>query len=336
MKDHEVTREQPLLDESGRIAEPGWARRQIWKYDREKIRASAFRIRERDRYVVMGDEFGAVFTLADNGYFGLQSVSLADFRDKRDHTETMLSLFPMGKMKMPPSSSQGDVIWKDKRLRMEFRPDAGRRKILCDMKEFWQGKPFYCEITLEQPESDSIVTAASRRGGKTFCYEQKINCMRAEGYLSFADRTYWFDPEKDYGTLAWERSVTPWGGRRYWSSGSGTVGGKPFGFNIGSGPGDETGVCENMIFYDGIGHKIGGVEISASENDRMRPWTFMSGDGRFEMEFEPVMELSARRYAAVPSSGQRAVFGRMKGRAVLDDGRFIELKDFMCFAQKSA
>ena len=183
MKDHEVTREQPLLDESGRIAEPGWARRQIWKYDREKIRASAFRIRERDRYVVMGDEFGAVFTLADNGYFGLQSVSLADFRDKRDHTETMLSLFPMGKMKMPPSSSQGDVIWKDKRLRMEFRPDAGRRKILCDMKEFWQGKPFYCEITLEQPESDSIVTAASRRGGKTFCYEQKINCMRAEGYL---------------------------------------------------------------------------------------------------------------------------------------------------------
>ena len=24
----------------------------------------------------------------------------------------------------------------------------------------------------------------------------------------------------------------------------------------------------------------------------------------------------------------------MSGRAVLDDGRFIELKDFMCFAEK--
>ena len=45
MRNHEVTKEQPLLGEDGRIAEPGWARRQVWKYDRKRIQSPAFRIR---------------------------------------------------------------------------------------------------------------------------------------------------------------------------------------------------------------------------------------------------------------------------------------------------
>ncbi|HJA56899.1 MAG TPA: DUF2804 domain-containing protein, partial [Candidatus Bacteroides intestinigallinarum] len=31
--------------------------------------------------------------------------------------------------------------------------------------------------------------------GKAFYYNQKINCMPAEGYMSFDDVTYWFSPE---------------------------------------------------------------------------------------------------------------------------------------------
>ena len=30
---------------------------------------------------------------------------------------------------------------------------------------------------------------------------------------------------------------------------------------------------------------------------------------------------------------QHQVFGRMSGRAVLDDGKVIEVKDLMCFAE---
>ena len=66
----------------------------------------------------------------------------------------------------------------------------------------------------------------------------------------------------------------------------------------------------------------------------MKPWTCSSSDGRFEMVFEPVIDLSASLSAFLVSSDQHQVFGRMSGRAVLDDGRFIELKDFMCFAEK--
>ena len=180
MRNHEVTKEQPLLGEDGRIAEPGWARRQVWKYDRKRIQSPAFRIKEWDYYLVMNEDYAAAFTLSDDGYIGLQSVSLLNFRERWEHTETILTPFPMGKMKMPSSSSKGDIIYRDKRMRLEFRVDSGRRMISCDFKDFYEGKPFYCEIALDQPDMDTMTIATPWSGKKAFYYNQKINCMPAE------------------------------------------------------------------------------------------------------------------------------------------------------------
>ena len=334
MRNHEVTEFQPLLDAEGRIREPGWARKPVWKYDRSMIKAAKFRIKEWDYYLVMNEDYAAAFTLSDDGYIGLQSVSLLNFKEKWEHTETILKPFPMGKMKMPASSSEGNVVYHDKRLRLEFRTERGKRMISCDFKDFYQGKPFFCEIALEQLGMDSIVMATPWQGRKAFYYNQKINCMPAEGYMSFGDVTYWFSPKTDYGTLDWGRGVWTYDNTWYWGSGNGTVGGKPFGFNIGYGFGDTSAATENILFYDGKGHKLDDVTFHIPEGDYMKPWTFSSSDGRFEMEFEPVLDRSASLSAFLVSSDQHQVFGRMSGRAVLDDGRFIELKDFMCFAEK--
>lgn len=334
MRNHEITKEQPLLNKTGRIAEPGWARRPVWQYDRKNIQSSVFRIKEWDYYLVMGDKYGAAFTLSDEGYFGLQSVSLLDFEKCLEHTETVLTPFPMGRMKMPSSSSEGNVIYRDKRLRMEFRTDAGRRMISCDFKDFCGGKPFYCEITLEQPDMDTMCIATPWNGSKAFYYNQKINCMPAEGYMSFDGETYWFTPENDYGTLDWGRGVWSYDNTWYWASGNGTVGGKPFGFNLGYGFGNTTAATENILFYDGKGHKLDDVTFHIPEDDYMKPWDFTSSDGRFEMHFEPVLDRTAAMSVLFVSTDQHQVFGKMSGRALLDDGRFIELKDFMCFAEK--
>lgn len=334
MRNHEVTAEQPLLNQAGNIGEPGWARRPVWKYNRQQITAPKFRIKEWDYYLVMNDRHGAAFTLSDDGYIGLQSVSFLNFTEKWEHTETILTPFPMGKMKMPASTSAGNTFYKDKRLRMEFRVESGRRMISCDFKNFYDGKDFFCEITLEQPDMDSITVATPWEGKNAFYYNQKINCMRAEGYLSFDDTTYWFEPEKDYGTLDWGRGVWTYDNTWYWSSGNGTVGGKPFGFNLGYGFGDTSAATENILFYDGVGHKLDDVAFHIPEDDYLKPWTITSSDGRFEMEFTPVLDRAAQLSAFVVSSDQHQVFGKMSGKAVLDDGKFIELKDFMCFAEK--
>ena len=154
MRNHEVTQRQPLLDGQGRISETGWARSPLWEYDRSKITAPGFRIKEWDYYLVMNQEYGAAFTLSDNGYMGVQSVSLLNFKEKWEHTETIVTPFPMGKMKMPSSSGSGNIVFHDRRLRMEFRVEPGKRMISCDFRDFYQGKPFFCEISLEQPDMD--------------------------------------------------------------------------------------------------------------------------------------------------------------------------------------
>ena len=98
-RNHEVTRKQLLLDSSGELREPGWSRHQVQKYDRSMIKAPKWRIKEWDYYMVLSDSFAGAFTISDDGYIGLQSVSLLEFGENPwEHTETVLNAFPMGRI----------------------------------------------------------------------------------------------------------------------------------------------------------------------------------------------------------------------------------------------
>ena len=335
MRNHEVTRVQPLLREDGSLTEPGWSRRLLQTYDRSRIRAPKFRIKEWDYYLVLNEDFARAFTLSDDGYIGLQSVSLLNFKEGWEHTETILNAFPMGKMKLPETSSKGDTVYRDKRLHMEFRVRDGRRSIHCRFKNFYQGKPFACDIVLAQPPMDTMVIATPWKEKRTaFYYNQKINCMQASGSMTFDGRKYEFSPETDFGTLDWGRGVWTYDNRWYWGSGNTVINGKPFGFNIGYGFGDTTAASENILFYDGKCHKLDDVEFHIPKDSYMKPWTFTSSDGRFEMDFVPVLDRAARTAAVVIESDQHQVFGRMSGRAVLDEGTVLDVKDLMCFAEE--
>lgn len=334
MRNHEVTAVQNLLKDDGSLREPGWAKQLVWNYDRSQIKAPKFRIKEWDYYLVLNEKFAGAFTISDDGYIGLQSVSLLNFEEGWEHTETILNPFPMGKFGLPPTSEKGDVVYRDKRLQMRFLNNSGQRRIICDFTSFYNEKPFHCDIALEQPDMDTMVIATPWKEKKTaFYYNQKINCMRASGSMEFDGKMYQFHPETDYGTLDWGRGVWTYDNRWYWGSGNCTVNGKPFGFNIGYGFGDTSAATENMLFYDGTCHKLDDVTFHIPKDDYMKPWQFTSSDGRFEMDFIPVLDRAAKTSALIIVTDQHQVFGKMTGKAVLDDGTVIEVKDMMCFAE---
>ena len=89
-----------------------------------------------------------------------------------------------------------------------------------------------------------------------------------------------------------------------------------------------------MIFYDGVAHKIDDVTFVIPEGDYCKPWKFTSSDGRFEMDFLPLLDRSACLDYKLIVSDQHQVFGRMSGTAVLDDGTKVKIKDVLCFAEK--
>lgn len=333
-RNHEVTRNQKLLNAEGMIAERGWSRRQVQVYSRDDIKAPRFRIKEWDYYLVLNKDYGAAFTISDDGYIGLQSVTLLDFNKKWEHTETILNFFPMGKLKMPPDSSKGDVKYEDKRLKMTYRLEKEKRIIDCHFKNFYEGKDFSCHIELEQPEMDSIVIATPWKEKKNaFYYNQKINCMRAQGYMEYNGVTYEFHREKDFGTLDWGRGVWTYDNTWYWGSGNCDLDGHEFGFNIGYGFGDTTAATENVIFYDKKAHKLDDITFHIPEG-YIKPWKITSSDGRFEMDFVPIIDRAAKISAVIVATGQHQVFGHMSGKAVLDDGTVLTIKDMICFAEE--
>ena len=335
MRNHEVTNVQMLLDESGELREPGWSRSQVQKYRRAMIKAPAIRIKEWDYYLVVNNDFAAAFTVSDDGYIGLQSVSLLVFGDDPwEHTETVLNPFPMGKLKLPEDSSIGTTKYSDKRLQMSFEAKYRQRRISCHFENFMDGRPLDAEILLDQPPMDSMVIATPWPEKHAFYYNQKINCMRAKGYISFDGKRYEFDPTTDFGTLDWGRGVWTYDNTWFWGSGNTDIDGRAFGWNIGYGFGDTSAASENILFYDGRAHKLDDITFNIPDTGYMDKWSFTSSDGRFEMEFEPVLDRAANLDFKVIVSDQHQVFGKMSGTAVLDDGTKINIKEVMCFAEK--
>ena len=334
-RNHEVTARQDLLNSDGELREPGWSRSLVQRYDRNMIKAPKWRIKEWDYYAVVTQKFAAAFTISDDGYIGLQSVSLLNFESEPwEHTETVLKPFTMGKLNLPADSSSGITKYVDKRLQMKFEAKNGCRHISCSFENFWNGEPLEADILLHQPEMDSMVIATPWDKKHCFYYNQKINCMRAEGYVRYKGVSYVFKPETDFGTLDWGRGVWTYDNTWFWGSGNCDVDGHAFGFNIGYGFGNTSAASENIIFYDGKAHKIDDVTFVMPKDNYTDPWKITSSDGRFEMDFIPVLDRAAKLDFKVIVSDQHQVFGKMSGKAVLDDGTVITVKDMMCFCEK--
>ena len=353
MRNHEVTVEQKLLDESGEIAECGWARKPVWKYERRAVKAPALRIKEWDYYLVMHDglldkseSIALACTLSDDGYVGLQSVSLLFPGGEKpwEHTNTILNVAPMGRMHLPESAEAGDVRYRDKKLDLAYLKSPGQRAVQGTFRSFMDGKDLKIDLKLKQREEDDrMVIATPWDRKRAFYYNQKINGMRASGTVQLGDRTWVFRPETDFGTLDWGRGVWTYDNTWYWGSGNQDLNGHTFGFNIGFGFGNTKAATENVLFYDGSVSKLDDVEIripgdvSLKDMDApryMEPWEIHESSGRFEMTFCPVLDRAAKMDFKVIVSDQHQVFGRMSGTAVLSSGQRVEVRNMLCFIEK--
>lgn len=334
---HEITSPIPLLDADGNLSQPGYAKSLLPVYRKSDIKVSKMRIKEWDYYLVNNGRFALALTIADNGYMGLDSISLLDFENGWEITKSPMSFMPLGKLAMPESSLVGDVHHAGKNYSITFKNDgSGKRILIAQMKNFGPGGSLYAKIELSnEPEESMVICTPFNKAGH-FYYNQKINCMRASGEVSYDGKTYVFDPSDSFGVLDWGRGVWTYHNTWYWGSASYQVDGVPFGWNIGYGFGDCSAATENMLFYNGKAHKLSQVRfnIPGDEKDFMSPWTFSSDDGRFEMDFVPVLDRASCTDVKLIKSDQHQVFGLFTGKAVLDDGKEIQIKDFPGFAEK--
>ena len=325
-----------LLDAKGELNQSGYATSEVKRYRRDAIKAPWHRIKEWDYYCVLTEDFGLALTVADNSYMGLLSASWLDFRTPRQFTQGPMIAFPRGRMGLPESADEGDIVVERGGALLAFHHVPGGRLLMVHYPAFAGGKGLKGELFLAQPEMDRMVIATPFADApRAFYYNQKINCMSATGRVTFGDESYEFAPDRAFGLLDWGRGVWTYDNTWYWGSASGVVDGVSFGFNIGYGFGDTSAASENMVFYEGRAHKLDRIDwhIPASGFD-MAPWTFTSNDGRFEMGFEPLIDRAATFDVKLLRSIQHQVFGHFTGFVVLDDGRKLEIKRFQGFAEE--
>ena len=334
---HEITRAVPLLDKRGELTEPGYAKRLLPVYRRRDIRAGKSRIKEWDYYLVNNGRFAFALTIADNSYMGLDSLSLLDFEEGWEITKSPMCIFPFGSIGLPESSAEGDTRHHGKGYTIAFEHTGpGCRRLTARMENFGPDGALTAEIALSDEPEESMVICTPFDKPAHFYYNQKINCMRASGEVRYGGRVYVFDPSESFAVLDWGRGVWTYRNTWYWGSASGLVDGVPFGWNIGYGFGDTSQATENMLFYNGKAHKLNHVSfhIPGGEKDFLSPWKFSSDNGRFMMDFVPVLDRASCTDIKLIKSDQHQVFGRFTGFAVLDDGTRIDVEDFPGFAEK--
>ncbi len=335
---NEILKPDDLLDDNGNLKQIGYSKTMLLNYDRNKISVRKTRIKEWDYYLVYNDDYAVALTIDDNGYMGLHSISLIDFKARKETTKSIMNFMPLGKTNFPANSKEGDVSFKNKKIDISFKNDGKKRVLSATLKNFKDGQDISLEfvLTKEPKESMVIVTPFDKKGH--FYYNQKIVGMRVGGFVKLGETEIKFDEKNTLGLLDWGRGVWTYKNTWYWGAGHGEVNGKIFGFNIGYGFGNTSNATENMLFYDGKAHKIDEVKFNIpkrkGKDDFMRPWTFTSNDNRFTMDFEPIIDRHADANALVIRSNQHQVFGKFSGKAVLDDGTVLEIKDMLGFAEK--
>ena len=188
----------------------------------------------------------------------------------------------------------------------------------------WYGSSAYADVKLPYSQFWAA-TAASLQSYPMYGSYTKENGNK----LVFDDA---------FAVLDWGRGVWTYHNTWYWASASGTLGGVPFGFNLGYGFGDTSAATENALFHGGRLHKLTDVDFGIPQRDGkpdfLSPWHFTSSDGRFTAEFRPILDRAACTDFQLLKSDQHQVFGRFTGECVLDDGTALSFRDFPGFAEQ--
>ena len=336
-KQTEYTEPTKLLAADGTLLAPGWARHNVFEYDRYSVKAQNRR-KEWDFYQISNGKYMVQLSFANISLGGYVSAAIVDLVAGKPIANSM-AIFLGGKdkyvlpakgdvpneVKMTVSGAQFEFITKENERTLWFK----RGDVECK---------FQMDI---MPGLENITTVLPFDGFKDrYFMTTKQNCMPCEGTYRKGGTVYSFSKDDTFCSLDWGRVCTPYSLVWYWGNGSTYITdaeGKKhiFGFEITWGIGNESNATETCMFYDGKAHKFGAIDVETfpKPDKYMQPWHFVSEDGRFDMTMTPFYDHHADTNALVMRMHSHQVHGKWNGKAILDDGTVLEIKDMYAFCE---
>ena len=333
----EYTEPTPLLADDGTLLAKGWARHNVFEYDRNKVKAK-MRRKEWEFYQISNGKFVVQISFANISLGGYVAAAIVDLQ-KGKTLKNKAAFFLGGKDKyvLPPKGDvPNNVKWTISGADFEFDTHETYRTLYFKMGNV------ECNFKMDiLPGHENITTVLPFAGYKDrYFMTTKQNCMPCEGTYKLGDEVFSFSKEDSFAVLDWGRVCTPYSLVWYWGNGATYLtdenGEKHiFGFEITWGIGDESNATETCIFYDGKAHKFGAVDVKdfPKPDGYMKPWHFVSEDGRFDMTMEPFYDNHGDTNALVMRMNSHQVHGIWNGTVTLDDGTKLEIKDMYAFCE---
>ncbi len=336
-KQTEYTEPVKMLDDDGNLLVKGWARKNVFDYDRTKVKPQ-MRGKEWDFYQLSDGKMMVQISFANISMGGYASAAIIDLKNgKLIKNQTALFLGGKNKYVLPPKGDVPNVV----------DISVGGARFFIDTKEntrtlYFKMKNVECNFEMDIFDNhENITTVLPFEGEPTrFFMTTKQNCMPCSGTYKLGDKVYEFSKDDTFCSLDWGRVNTKHRLVWYWGNGSTYItdaDGKKhiFGFEITWGIGDESNATETCLFYDGKAHKFGAVDVEVfpKPDKYMQPWHFVSEDGRFDMTMKPFYDNHNDLNALVMRMNTHQVHGLWSGTAILDDGTRLEIKDMYAFCE---
>ena len=288
--------------------------------------------------MVYNKDYAIALTIDDNSYMGMVSASFINFKEKWEKTVSPMFWFSKGSVNLPPSSKEGITQKEGKGYSFKFIVENNKRILDCRIDNFMNKSPYIIHLELTNEPQDSMVIATPFNKDKHFYYNQKIVGFKATGTVTINNQTIEIKDDT-YGLLDWGRGVWTYKNTWYWGAGSQMVGNDLVSFNFGYGFGNTSKASENMLFINGEAIKLDKVTFNIpnkkGKDDYLSPWSIISNDGKFNLDFTPIIDRKSNTNALIIQSNQHQVFGKLNGTIHLEN-KDIKLENFVCFFEKVA
>ncbi len=339
-KQREYTTETPLLCADGTLNAKGWARRNVFEYDRNKVKKGLISRKEWDFYTITDGRKQLLISFANINIGGYVGCRLIDIVTGEVHVDTV-TYFAGGNRFVPPSKGDVPARFNGKISSTKFDFNTMEDERTLYFKKDIKGKVLECNVSMDiMPGLENITTVLPFDEDKTrYFMTTKQNCMPCDARLSFGDYSYEFTKDSSFCVMDWGRVNTIHKMVWYWGSGASYIEDENkqkhvFGFEITWAIGNESEATETCIFYDGKVHKMGAVDVEKFPKDRfMEEWKFVSEDGRFNMTMKPTFDNHSDVDFKVGRMNCHQIYGIWNGDVTLDDGTRLQIKDLVAFCE---
>ncbi len=339
-KQIEYTESTPLLAPDGTLLAKGWARHNVFEYNRDYVKKGIMSRKEWDFYTVTAGEMQVLVSFANITIGGYVAAKLVNLKTGEVLCDS-ISYFIGANKHVPPAKGDVPNRFKDKigKSEFDFITKENERTLL--YKGVYKGKKVEVNVSMEIMDGlENITTVLPFDEDNTkYFMTTKQMCMPCEGKFVYGDEVFEFTKDNAFCALDWGRVNTVHKMVWYWGSGSQYITDEKgerhlFGFEITWAIGNESNATETCLFYDGKVHKIGAVDVEKFPKGRfLEPWKFISEDGRFNMTMQPTVDNHSDVDFKVGRMNCHQVYGIWNGDVTLDDGTKLEIKDLFTFCE---